>query len=81
MTSPLDLDLDSGLARRPRGLLSVDRARDVRSLRCSFVFSDQSAGMGDHVCKFVCIEKKITGRKVADHRNLVLRFALMTQHN
>ena len=42
---------------------------------------NQSAGMGDHVCKSVCIEEKITGRKVADHRNLVLRFALMTQHN
>ena len=41
----------------------------------------QSAGMGVHVCKSVCIEVKISGRKVADHRNLVLRFTLMTQHN
>ena len=31
--------------------------------------------------KSVCIEVKISGRKVADHRNLVLRFALLTQHN
>ena len=41
----------------------------------------QGSGMGVHVCKSVCIEVKIIGRRVSDHRNLVLRFALLTQHN
>ena len=29
----------------------------------------------------ISAEVKISGRRVADHRNLVLRFALLTQHN
>ena len=67
--------------RRRAALADIACLAPSPRLREAYI-AHQSVGMGVRVCKSVCIEMKISGRGyLADHRNFVLRFTLMTQHN